>query len=100
MKSTNYSLNTNQTNNRNSNPEPWTAQSLAAIRTTARDFANPVDYEHPYPSMASFADHLALSYDANRTRHSYYANCGSFTSTWAAIRQTSPRRNCATTSCS
>ncbi len=72
MESTNYSLNTNQTNNRNSNPEPWTAQSLAAIRTTARDFANPVDYEHPYPSMASFADHLALSYDANRTRHSYY----------------------------
>ncbi len=72
MKSTNYSLTPDQTNNRNSNPEPWTAQSLAAIRTTARDFANPVDYEHPYPSMASFADHLALSYDANRTRHSYY----------------------------
>jgi site-specific recombinase XerD len=38
----------------------------------ARDYANPVDYIHPYPSMARFADHLALSYDANRTRHSYY----------------------------
>lgn len=42
------------------------------IRTTARDYANPVDYNHPYPSMAQFADLLALRYDANRTRHSYY----------------------------
>ena len=42
------------------------------IRTTARDYANPVDYQHPYPSMARFADFLALHYDANRTRHSYY----------------------------
>lgn len=42
------------------------------IRTTARDYANPVDYNHPFPSMRRFADHLALSYDANRTRHSYY----------------------------
>jgi REP element-mobilizing transposase RayT len=42
------------------------------IRTTARDYANPVDYKHPYPTMAQFADLLALRYDANRTRHSYY----------------------------
>jgi site-specific recombinase XerD len=42
------------------------------IRTTARDFPNPVDYQHPFPSLGRFADHLALSYDANRTRHSYY----------------------------
>jgi site-specific recombinase XerD len=42
------------------------------IRTTARDYANPVDYKHPYPSMAQFADLLALHYDANRTRHAYY----------------------------
>ena len=42
------------------------------IRTTARDYANPVDYRHPYPSMAKFADYLALHYDANRTRHAYY----------------------------
>jgi hypothetical protein len=33
---------------------------------------NPVDYNHPYPSMARFADFLALRYDANRTRHAYY----------------------------
>ena len=43
--------------------------SLADIRTTAREYANPVDYRHPYPSMARFADLLALHYDANRTRH-------------------------------
>src|SRR6266496_5672274 len=42
------------------------------IRTTARDYANPVDYNDPYPSMAQFADLLALRYDVNRTRHSYY----------------------------
>ena len=64
------------TTDRNQKPSPtahaWTPKSLAMIRTTARDFANPVDYQHPYPSMAQFADHLALSYDANRTRHSYY----------------------------
>ena len=49
----------------------WTPKSLATIRTTARDYANPVDYQHPYPSMAQFANHLALGYDANCTRHSY-----------------------------
>jgi integrase/recombinase XerD len=41
-------------------------------RTSARDYANPVDYEHPFPSMARFAEFLALHYDANRTRHAYY----------------------------
>lgn len=41
-------------------------------RTTGREFKNPVDYEHPYESMKSFAQFLALRYDANRTRHSYY----------------------------
>ena len=42
------------------------------IRTAAREYANPVDYDHPYESMDRFADFLALRYDANRTRHSYY----------------------------
>ena len=72
MKSTNHSSKTSKTNNHVSNPNPWTPKSLATIRTTARDFAYPVDYQHPYPSMARFANHLALGYDANRTRHSYY----------------------------
>jgi integrase/recombinase XerD len=72
MKNINHSSNTNKTNPHISNPNPWTRESLATIRTTARDYANPVDYQHPYPSMSRFADHLALRYDANRTRHSYY----------------------------
>ena len=42
------------------------------FRASAREFANPVDYQHPCQSMARFADFLALRYDANRTRHSYY----------------------------
>lgn len=34
---------------------------------------DPLDYEsHPYPSMLRFARHLALRFDAPRTRHSYY----------------------------
>ncbi len=48
------------------------APALAEIRTSAQVYANPVDYEHPYESMARFADFLALRYDANRTRHAYY----------------------------
>lgn len=57
-----------------SKPSKWgTAPALpAGITTTARDYANPVDYHHSYPSMARFADLLALHYDANRTRHAYY----------------------------
>lgn len=72
MKNTNHSPSTYQPQTQSSKPNLWTPKSLATIRTTARDFANPVDYQHPYPSMARFADHLALGYDANRTRHSYY----------------------------
>src|SRR5512143_2891579 len=68
MKNTNHSL----TNNTNIHPNPWTPESLASVRTTARDFPNPVDYQHPYPSMARFAEHLALSYTATPPRHSYY----------------------------
>jgi hypothetical protein len=41
-------------------------------RTSGRDYANPLDYQHPYESMAQLAQWLALRYDANRTRHSYY----------------------------
>jgi integrase/recombinase XerD len=48
------------------------APTPPGIRTTAREYVNPVDYRHPYPSMAKFADYLALHYDANRTRHAYY----------------------------
>lgn len=45
---------------------------VSTIRTSAREFVNPVDYQHPFASMARFAQALALRYDANRTRHAYY----------------------------
>jgi len=43
-----------------------------AIRTSGREYLNPVEYRHPFASMAQFANFLALRYDANRTRHAYY----------------------------
>jgi integrase/recombinase XerD len=51
---------------------PTPPPTASTIRTTPRDFVNPVDYDHPFDSMGRFAKALALSYDANRTRHSYY----------------------------
>jgi site-specific recombinase XerD len=72
MKSTHHSPTPDQTSNQTHNPNLWTPTSLATIRTAAREYVNPVDYQHPYPSLARFADHLALSYDANRTRHASY----------------------------
>jgi len=49
-----------------------TPPALAPIRFAAREYVNPVEYRHPYASMAGFAKALALRYDANRTRHAYY----------------------------
>ena len=51
---------------------PTPSPTASTIRTTPRDFVNPVDYQHPYDSMARYAKALALRYDANRTRHAYY----------------------------
>jgi hypothetical protein len=45
---------------------------VSTIRTTGREYVNPVDYQHPFDSLARFAKALALRYDANRTRHAYY----------------------------
>ena len=72
MKSTKHSLKNHTTSKDTPDSAVWTPESLATVRTTARDYANPVDYDHPYESMSRYADHLALGYDANRTRHSYY----------------------------
>src|SRR5215813_3731484 len=72
MKNIKRSSTANNTSVRTPTPKSWTPTSLATIRTTARDYANPVDYQHPYPSLIQFADDLALRYDANRARHSYY----------------------------
>jgi len=68
MNSTNHS----STHIQNTNGQGQPPGTAAAFRTTARDYENPVDYQHPYPSMSQFADLLALRYDANRTRHAYY----------------------------
>lgn len=37
-----------------------------------REAADPIDYKHPYPSMAQYAELLAPRFDAKRTRHAYY----------------------------
>jgi len=50
-----------------------TAPKFSAPRTgPGRPYANPLDYDHPFPSMAEFATLLNLRHDNNRTRHSYY----------------------------
>lgn len=51
---------------------PTTPPTASTIRTTGREYVNPVDYRHPFDSMDRFAQALALRYDANRTRHAYY----------------------------
>jgi len=51
---------------------PPTSPTTVTIRTTPREYVNPVDYKHPYECMDRFAKALALRYDANRTRHAYY----------------------------
>ncbi len=65
MKTKKHAANGNPTKT-NLNP------NLPAIRTTGREYVNPVDYQHPYPCLARFADVLALRYDANRPRPAYY----------------------------
>jgi site-specific recombinase XerD len=80
MKTTNSSFtgNLNPVNASAPAPAPDNAPSSgainapASIRTSSREYGNPVDYSHPCDSMARFAQELALRYDANRTRHAYY----------------------------
>ena len=51
---------------------PTPPPTASTIRTAGREYVNPVEYQHPFDSMAQFAKALALRYDANRTRHAYY----------------------------
>ena len=39
---------------------PSAPVSVSTVRTTPRDFINPIDYQHPYDSMARFARALSL----------------------------------------
>ena len=65
--------------NKLSHSSPHTKPSSTPIRVKdkirtdgGRQYINPLDYEHPWPSMHEFAKLLTLRHDANRTRHSYY----------------------------
>jgi hypothetical protein len=69
---TSFTITTNLQSAKNSASPHAAAAPAAAIRTTGREYANPIDYSHPFESMARFAGFLALHYDANRTRHAYY----------------------------
>jgi integrase/recombinase XerD len=52
---------------------PSTTSKFILPRTRpGRPYANPLDYDHPFESMAEFAKLLNLRYDSDRTRHSYY----------------------------
>ena len=48
------------------NPKPVTKIDAG------RQHADPLGYEHPWPSMRRFAELLALRHDGIRTRHCYY----------------------------
>ncbi len=39
---------------------------------SGKEYADPLHYDHAWPSMVQFARVLALRYDSLRTRHSYY----------------------------
>jgi site-specific recombinase XerD len=54
-------------------PTPNVNPSASSNRPRAGNrYRNPLDYDHPYPSMRRFAELLNLRHDANRTRHAYY----------------------------
>ncbi|MFV1994310.1 MAG: tyrosine-type recombinase/integrase [Verrucomicrobiales bacterium] len=56
-----------------STSKPSDVNASLTCRTRAGNrFRNPLDYDHPYPSMRRFAELLTLRHDANRTRHAYY----------------------------
>jgi integrase/recombinase XerD len=49
----------------------WQGQD-SEIKAISKEYINPVDYDHPYPSMKRYAEVLALRYDCTRTCHAYY----------------------------
>jgi len=53
-------------------PSTSAPKSLLPRTGPGRPYANPLDYDHPFASMAEFAKLLNLRHDSNRTRHSYY----------------------------
>ena len=56
-------------------PEPKDFPTIDPANINANGspkYKNPLEYDHPYPSMDDFAKRLSLRYDAVRTCHSYY----------------------------
>jgi integrase/recombinase XerD len=51
---------------------PPSSKGGAPSHPDPRRRVDPLDYDHPYPVMGEYAKRLALRYDENRTRHSYY----------------------------
>ena len=61
----------------NAKPQPSSKSKFAQPAPSARplghrELPNPLGFDHPYHSMARYAELLALRYDCNRTRHAYY----------------------------
>ena len=46
--------------------------SKPARVNAGRRLADPLGYDHPWPSMRAFAELLVLRYERARTRHAYY----------------------------
>ena len=59
-------------NKQSSLPAKTAASGASEVRLGHRELPNPLTYDHPYESMARYAELLALRYDCNRTRHAYY----------------------------
>ena len=77
-------------------PESHAQGSCGALR--GREAADPVDYKHPYPSMALYnAELLALRFDAKAMLRALTARCACCTSTSSAILPPWRNRICATT---
>jgi integrase/recombinase XerD len=53
--------------------KPTTTQPApSTLRLGHRELPDPLTYDHPFESMARYAELLALRHDCNRTRHAYY----------------------------
>ena len=65
-------------NNKPQSTSPTQSSSLTPsakrerLHPDARQDADPLTYNHPWPAMAEYAKRLALAHDCPRTRHSYY----------------------------
>jgi integrase/recombinase XerD len=64
--------NNDKSPNNDKQPAKKRAKKPVTQIDAGRQYINPLDYDHPWPSMKQFAELLTLRYDCNRTRHCYY----------------------------